>query len=345
MVNVQTLGKNNAGETLKKVTISNNKQESVDFLNYGGIITSINVLNADAVLGDVCLGYDNALDYSNNPNYFGAVVGRCAGRIKGASFEICGKKYNVTQNEGNNHLHGGFCGFNKKIYDLKKVGDNSVELSAVSEDKEEGYPNRVDFKVRYSFDDRSRLTIEYEATSTGDTVLNLTNHSYFNLDDDKKDILSHKMWIDADYIVKLGRDLAPADGAVNINNTALDFKTGKEIGKDIDAKDELISIAGGYDFCYILNQHSFKEPVAQAYSKTSGRVLNVYTDNPCIVFYSSNMLNDDRGKGGVKYTKHMGFCLECQGFAPNFKGCGNSQVLHKGEVYKRKTVYEFGVVK
>lgn len=318
--------------------IKNSKSESVKILNLGGTIQALNIKNKSGILTDVSLGYDSVSGYENNSGYLGALIGRYANRIAKGKFTLNGKEYTLYNNNGNNHLHGGKKGYDKRIWQTK-INGNKLELSLFSHDGEEGYPSDLNITVTYSFSDQSELNIEYISESGGDTIINLTNHCYFNLNGGG-DILSHYFKINSSYYTPTDSESIPTGEIESVTGTPFDFTRFKQIGKDINCSDIQLLQANGYDHNYVFSE-GFKK-VCEVYSKESGILMEVLTDNEGLQLYSGNYLTGVKGKSGKKYNFRNGFCLETQSFpdSPN-KPHFPSPVLKKGEIYKHKTIYKF----
>ena len=318
-------------KSISEFSLSNNNL-SVGILNYGGIIHYIR-LKTKAGEKDVVLGYDDPKEYLKDTDYFGATVGRVCNRIENAEFSLGGKKYTLDKNNGESSLHGGFNGFNKKVWDAEISCDKLV-LSYLSPNGESGYPANLTVNVEFSLEDKG-LSIAYTALADADTPVSLTNHSYFNLG---ADITETSVFIDADKITPPDSGLIPK-GFLSVVGTPFDFRKFKKIGRDIDSDDNIIKNCDGYDINFCLNKSGLKKA---AVAKTDEITMNVYTDCDGLQFYSGNLLNGTIGKGGKKYVKRSAFCMETQAF-PNAVNCKEypSVILKKGEIYKSKTVYEF----
>lgn len=350
-----------------------NGKISAEIITYGGRVTKLCVENKYGETLDVVGGFDTVDEYlaGDYGTYFGAIIGRVGNRIAGGSFTQNGKVYNLYKNDGNNHLHGGKEGFDKKIWKVIKTGDNFVTLGYLSKDGEEGYPSNLDVKVTYELK-VDALCINYQATSDGDTPCSLTNHTYFNLDGDFKSILDHEIFINSHAVTDVNEELIPSGKLLPIEGTPLDFSVPKTVRENLDLNDRLIRIAkGGYDFNYVLDKdcnlkgedlafgnlqddavlgnlqgknHETNEVAAEAYSKKSGIKMSVYTDFPCMQFYTGNFLSGFKGK--TEYPYQSAFCMETQLY-PN--ACNVSEfpsaTLKKGEEFKHFTVYKFDIVK
>lgn len=332
-------------EEVKMYTIKNNCNMEVDIINYGGIVVAIRVPDKVGNIDDVALGYDNLEAYENGDKYFGALIGRCGNRIKNASFKLNGKEYNLAKNNGNNHLHGGNIGFDKVVWNAEIVEENKLKLSYFSKDGEENYPGNLNVSVYYSLNDQNELKIEYYATTDEDTIVNLTNHSYFNLSGKLSDnILNEELLINADKFTVTDSESIPTGELRDVSNTPMDFRTLKVIGKEIDSDYEQIRFGQGYDHNWILNSNGDINIIAaKVIDELSGRVMEVYTTNEGVQFYTGNFLDGTCiGKSGKIYNKRSGLCLETQ-FIPdsinhnNFTSC----ILKKDQEYRHVTVYKF----
>ncbi len=327
------------GKDVVKYTLTNGKV-TAGILNFGGTIQSLIVPDKNGNPVDVILGYDNIEDYRTNAGYLGAVIGRVGNRIEKGRFTLNGKQYQVGVNNGENSLHGGISGFDDKIWDVEIIGE-TLKLSYVSVDGEEGYPATLNVTVTYSIENDG-LKIEYNAVSDGDTIINLTNHTYFNLDGEGNgDILGTTLNIDADAVTPTNDKLIPQGDIMKVEGTPHDFRIPKTIGRDIEEKSQQLIFAGGYDTNFILNGKGFRK-IATAKAVSSGICMDVFTDQIGVQFYSGNFLSGVKGKGESVYHKRYGFCLETQGF-PNAINCPNfpSPILKKGQKYHTVTLYSF----
>jgi len=319
----------------------------VGLLNYGATIANLITPDKEGRLDDICPGFADLQQYENNSFYFGGTIGRFANRIKHGTFTIDGKKYQLAANDGAHSLHGGVQGFDKHIWNAKESSaghGSSVRFSRLSPDNEEGYPGNLDVKVTYTLTDDDELIIFYEAATDQPTVVNLTNHAYFNLaGKEGLDILHHEIRIHADYYTPADSELIPTGQLAKVQDTPMDFRSWKEIGARIQ---ELGNSPRGYDHNYVLHKSPDKSALdlaAEAYEPASGRRLEVYTDQPGMQFYSGNFLNDSiTGKNGRPCSQYGGFCLETQNFpdSPN-QPTFPSAVLRPNEIYKSKTIYKF----
>jgi aldose 1-epimerase len=337
------------GKEVDLYRLTNASGMSADIATVGGVIVRLSVPDRDGHLADVTLGYDNVNDYLRKGPFFGALVGRHANRIENAEFELNGVMYKLAKNDGNNHLHGGLIGFDKVLWDANVVpaagGGEALELTYRSQDGEEGYPGNLDVKVTYTLTDAGDLVIDYEAVSDQDTVVNLTNHAYFNLaGHDAGYIGEHEMMIVADEFTPVNAECVPNGDIRKAAGTPMDFTRLTPIGPGLESGDEQIANGGGYDHNWVL-KGSGTAPVkaAEVYEPTTGRVMEVFTTKPGVQFYSGNFLDGSEvGKGGAVYGKRSGLCLETQYF-PNAMKHKHfpSPILRAGEKYRHTTSYKF----
>lgn len=334
------------GQTADYYTLRNKNGMEIKITNYGGIITHLMAPDKNGTFEDVVLGYDSLGGYLKASPYFGALVGRYGNRIGKAKFTLEGKTYSLLANNGPNSLHGGKVGFDKVIWKAELIdNDSALKLSYSSKDGEEGFPGTLNTEVVYRLTDNNELEIEYIATTDKPTIVNLTNHTYFNLTGGKRDILGHQVSINADKFVPVDNTLIPTGTLQDVKGTPFDFLQPTEIGSRIDdPQDEQIKFGGGYDHCWVLNESGDSLRLAStAYEPTSGRYMETFTTEPGVQFYTGNFLNGSiTGKNGVVYGKRSGFCFETEHFpdSPN-QPSFPSVVLRPGETYKTKTVYKF----
>lgn len=338
------------GTGVDQFILSNNNGMEVRIINYGGIITSWTAPDKNGDYKDIVLGYNTLAEYEAETPYFGALIGRYSNRIAKGKFSLDNKEYKLAVNNGVNHLHGGLKGFDKVVWDAKTIISDStvsLELSYLSKDMEEGYPGNLETKVTYTLNNKDELSVSYEATTDQPTIVNLTQHSYFNLTADfNKDILGHELVINADYFLPVDKTLIPTGEFRDVTGTPFDFKTSKTIGTHIDNENIQLKNGLGYDHCWVLNdQDNGVRFVASAYEPISGRLLEVFSDEPGIQFYSGNFLDGtlpSKNKG--MYQHRTGFCLETQHY-PNSPNQENftSVILKPGEKYKSKTVFRLAI--
>ena len=333
---------------INQVTLTNSNGVSVDVINYGGIITRIETPGSNGNMGNIVLGMDNLEDYTNATTYFGAIIGRFGNRIANGKFSLNGTDYQLATNDGANHLHGGVQGFDKKVWTMAPFStENSagVTLSLVSPDGDQGYPGELTTQVTYTLTNKNTLDMQFVAKTNKPTIINMTQHSYFNLAG-KGDILDHQMQINSNAITPVDGGLIPTGELMQVAGTPFDFRNPKAIGKEINIDDEQLKLGKGYDHNFVLKNkpnHDLIE-AANVYEPSSGRTLTVYTEEPAVQFYSGNFLDgSSKQASGLVHKQRSGFCLEPQHFpdAPN-QPTFPSTTLLPGEVYSTRTVYEFG---
>lgn len=337
------------GKSVELYTLSNESGAKVSITNYGGTVTSIVVPDKDGEMGDVVLGFDSVAEYVEKSPYFGCITGRYANRIANGKFTLDGKDYSVATNNDPNHLHGGLKGFDKKIWKARigNMGDSpSLVLTYTSPDGEEGYPGTLNNSVTYTWTQDNALRIRYKSTTDKPTILNLTNHSYFNLaGEGDKTNLQHRVKINAEHYNPIDETSIPT-GIAPVEGTPFDFRKPTQIGKRINEENEQLKNGKGYDHNFVLKKTDDGKLMTAAVvtEPTSGRILTVKTTEPGIQFYTGNFLDDLKGKGGKNYAHRSAFCLESQTFpdSPNQKEFP-SPVLRPGETYSQVTVYHFGL--
>jgi len=345
-VEKQPFGKTADGTPVDLYTLTNSKGVRVAITNYGGIVVSLFTPDRNGNPGDIVLGFERLEDYLKGHPYFGAIIGRYGNRIAKGRFTLDGVEYKLAQNNGENHLHGGLVGFDKKVWKARDFVDaegQHLELRYTSPDGEEGYPGNLDVTVTYSLNEQNQLRIDYVATTDKPTVVNLTNHSYFNLAGEG-DILGHVLRLNADYFTPVDAGLIPTGELRPVKGTPFDFTEPTPIGARIEQDDEQLRYGRGYDHNFVLRGGggSLAE-AAEVYEPKTGRVLRVLTTEPGVQFYTGNFLDGTlRGKYGRVYHRRTGFCLETQHFpdSPN-KPHFPSTVLRPGQTYRSTTIYEF----
>jgi len=332
------------GAEVQLFTLTNGRSLEVKIINYGGILVAINAPDRDGKLADVVLGHDTLEGYLHHSRFFGALIGRFGNRIARGHFVLNGVEYSLGINNGVNHLHGGFKGFDKVVWQAEDTG-NGLRLTYLSPNGEENYPGNLRAVVTYSLNDANELRLDYEAWTDRETIVNLTNHSYFNLAGDGE-ILDHELTIAADAFTPVDKTLIPTGEIRKVTGTAFDFTSPRPIGAHICDDDEQLKFAGGYDHNFALRSKGAGiQKVARLYHPRSGRVLEVITTQPGLQFYSGNYLDGSLvGKGGRAYVKYSGCCLETQHFpdSPNHANFP-STVLRPGEAYRHTTVFKFSV--
>jgi len=331
------------GSSVDLYTLANGTGMQVKVLNYGAILASVEVPDREGTVADVTLGYDSLEGWMKNPAYFGATVGRYANRIARGTFTLDGQTFKLATNNGENHIHGGLVGFHKVLWNAQPMVTSTsagVRLTYVSRDGEEGYPGTLSVTVVYTLSTRNELKIEFTATTDKPTVVNLTNHAYWNLAA-SGDILGHELTIHADRYLPVDETQIPLGELRPVEGTPMDFRQPMPVGSRI------AQVPGGYDHCYVLNK-SPKDQLSLAatvYDPQSGRVMEVHTTEPGIQLYTANGLNLSK-PSGIHYGKHYGLCLETQHFpdSPNHPQFP-STVLRPGKTYKQVTIHKFGVRK
>jgi aldose 1-epimerase len=328
-------------------TLTNQKGIEVRIMNYGGIVVSIKTPDRNGTMADIVLGFDSLAGYTANPSpFFGALVGRYANRIAHARFTLDGVQYKLEDNDHGNTLHGGTHGLDKAVWAPRQLPDGGLELTVTSKDGDEGFPGNLKVTVVYHLTDANELKIDYSATTDKDTVVNLTNHSYFNLKGEGQgDILSHRISINADRFTPVDAGLIPLGDLRPVNGTPFDFRKPAVIGAHIEDNDEQLKLGHGYDHNWVLNKKGNELSLAARVEEpSSGRVLEVLTTQPGLQFYTGNFLDGTiHGKGGKAYQRRYGFCLETQHFpdSPNQPKFPTTE-LKPGETFHNTTIFRFG---
>jgi aldose 1-epimerase len=341
------------GQLVRSFRMKNDHGMEVVCINYGCTITEINVPDQNGMIENVVLGFDTIEDYLNHSPYFGCVVGRVAGRIGNSRFEIDGAAYQLPKNEGNNHLHGGLAGFDRIVWnasieegtDEEGTDEIKVIFSHESPDGDEGYPGQLKVNVIYSLNNNNEFVISYEGATDKKTLINLTNHSYFNLSGNvKTDILNHELTLKSNQFLELSEALLPTGHLLDVQNTAFDFREGRKLKDGITSdhpQNKLVG--GGYDHPLLLNTNHEEEICLVNHS--NGRKLVIETDEPSVVLYTSNMMADNFQIRGIQARKYLGICLETQHHPDAIHHSEfPSIVLEPGQVYQTKTSYTFSVL-
>ena len=341
----ELFGMTKEGKEAYIFTLENSKGMKAQVTNYGAILVSLFVKNKYGKLKDIVLGYDKLEDYFSNDLMFGATVGRNVNRIENAQFEIDGTLYNLVKNKGNHNIHSDKeNGFHKVLWDFNIVNDNAVEFYYKSFDGEQGFPGNLDISVTYSLSEGNGLIISYRGVSDRKTLINVTNHTYFNLSGhDSSSILDTKVIIDADNYTPIKEEIIPTGEILMVKGTPMDFTKSKLIGEEIDKDFLQLKLAQGYDHNFVLNNQDIGiRKIAEASSESEGIKMEVYSDQPGLQFYTGNTMKETIGKGGVVYKKKTGFCMEPQ-FYPNSINIRSfkSPIFDKGQEYKNTTVYQF----
>ena len=340
------------GRNVTLYRLSNASGVRVSVMDLGAAIVSLDAPDRNGRPGDIVLGFDSLEQYQANSPYFGAVVGRYANRIKGGRFNLDGKEHSLAVNNSPNHIHGGEVGFDKHLWRGRVESSPSavaVVFTLVSEDGDEGYPGTLHVSVRYTLDNANRLRVDYRATTDKTTIINLSQHTYFNLNGHASGrITDHQLQLNASRYTPVDATLVPTGEFEPVESTPMDFRIAKPMGRDIGANYNQLRLGHGYDHNWVLDKKTGNrvQLAARVTAPLTGRTLTVYTDQPGIQFYSGNFLSDRFvGKGGVTYQPQSGFCLETQHFPdspnqPDFP----STVLRPSEVYETTTIFQFGVV-
>ena len=328
------------GHPVTAYRLENHVGASVTVLDYGATIQSLCVPNSSGSMTDVVLGYDTVSEYEDNGGYVGATIGRMGNRIGGAVFRLNGRTYPLAKNDGENHLHGGPKGFDKQFWTILPVGEDSLACCRLSPDGEEGYPGNLQVKVTFTLTPQNALRIQYDADTDQDTIVNLTNHSYFNLNGHGS-ILDHELQVFASRITENDAGCLPTGKLLEVAGTPFDFRSPKRIGADIDSSDCQLQYGNGYDHNFVLSG----KQAAILRSLSSGIELTVETDMPGMQVYSANSLTERRGKGGMILHSRDAVCLETQLF-PNAMNCYGfpSPVLRAGQHLHSETVFAFHTI-
>lgn len=332
------------GEKVTEYTLTNKKGHSVSVINYGGIITKIMVPDSEGNVKNVVLGFNTIGEYEATSPYYGCITGRVAGRLTDAKFTIGDTTYTLDKNDGENNLHGGLVGLDKVVWSVTEVVESDYAeliLNYVSEDMDQGFPGTVDMNVTYRFDENDNLTLKYQATTDKETILTLTNHTYFNLSGDlSTTILDHELTMPCDKFIAVGPDAMPI-GIEDVEGTYFDFRKGRIIGQDIDQDDVQLKNAGGYDHPFILNGEEGEKIVLK--DPKTGRSMEIVTNEECVVCYTGNFLaGQEYVYDHIPVKMRGGVCLETQ-YYPDAINAEflPSKTLKPGEVYSYKTTFSF----
>ncbi len=340
----ESFGKTENGQEVYLFTLQNDRNMVMKVITYGGIITSLLAPDKNGKLDDVVLGFNTLKEYEAKHPYFGAIIGRFGNRIAKGKFTLNGKEYKFAVNDGENHLHGGLVGFDKVVWEATEIRNDKevgVKLTYLSKDNEEGYPGNLNVTVKYLINNENDLIMQYEATTDKTTVLNLTQHSYFNLSGEGSGlILENEMMINADNYTAVAAGSIPTGAIETVKGSPLDFTTPMKLGARIK------ELEIGYDHNYVLNKNNNELSLAaKVFDPQSGRKMEVWTTEPGMQLYTSNYLDGSlKGKSGKFYPKHGAFCLETQHYPdspnhPNFP----ATVLNPGETYRQETIYKFRI--
>ncbi len=335
-----------AGDEVYCYLIDNGQGLSAEILSYGGIVKNLYVTDKNGVKTDVVLGCGTLCDYMRNDGYLGALIGRHANRIAGGSFELNGNTYRVSVNEGANSLHGGKNGFDKRVWNVEETdgAEPSLTLTLISPDGDEGFPGALSITVTYTLTAQNALKINYRAVSDADTVVNMTNHSYFNLAGHGSGTIdSQLLRINSSFYTPNDRECMPTGEVLSVEGTPFDFRKAKPVGQSINADFEQIKMFGGYDHNFALDGRGYRLAAA-ARCENNGIEMSVFTDKPALQLYTSNGLPEGTYKDGARYGVHQAFCLETQYFPNAMKHSHYpSPVLKKGSEYNFTTEYRFSV--
>jgi aldose 1-epimerase len=332
-------GRTPEGSDISLFSLNNDKGLTISVTDFGATLCRLYFPDKNGQGHNLVLGYDGFENLLADSNYFGATIGRYGNRIANGQFELHGKSFQLTQNEADNHLHGGAVGFNKRRWDIVTVNSDSITFRLSSPAGEEGYPGNLSVSLSYRLTATNELIIDYTAQTDAATPINLTNHSYWNLSG-TGDILDHRLTLECPDYLPVTEELLPTGEIASVGNTPFDFRTTEAIGSRIGA------VLGGYDHCFVISDCASREPrrIARVEDPISGRVMTVETTEPGIQFYTGNFLDNVRGADGNVYSKYSGFCLEAQHYpdSPNQPSFPNT-ILQPGDLYKQTTVYKFSL--
>ena len=340
---VKQFGTTENGRKARLYTMKNDAGTTVSVTDYGAALVNVIVKGQDGIPLDVVLGYDDAAGYERGGASIGATVGRSANRIGGAQIKIGGKTYSLGKNDNGNNLHSGPDYYNKRLWEVAENGDDHVTFLLHSPDGDQGYPGALDMYVTYSLDEDNMLTIHYEAAPDQDTVINMTNHSYFNLNGhDSGSVLDHTVMLAADAFTPADEESIPTGEIRPVEGTPMDFRTAKKLGEEIGADYEPLRFGGGYDHNWVLKNENGFDKVAEVTADRSGIRMEVWTDLPGVQMYTANFLDNEPGKDGAVYESRSAVCLETQYYPDaihhdNFPG----PVCRRGEKYDTRTAYRF----
>ena len=340
---VKQFGTTGDGRKAWLYTMKNDAGTTVSVTDYGAALVNVIVKGQDGIPLDVVLGYDDAAGYERGEASIGATVGRSANRIGGAQIEIGGRTYDLEKNDNGNNLHSGLDYYNKRFWEVAENGDDHVTFLLHSPDGDQGYPGALDMYVTYSLDEDNMLTIHYEAVPDQDTVINMTNHSYFNLNGhDSGSVLEHTVMLEADAFTPADAESIPTGEIRPVEGTPMDFRTAKKLGAEIDADYEPLRFGAGYDHNWVLKNENGFDKVAEVTADRSGIRMEVWTDLPGVQMYTANFLDNEPGKNGAVYGSRSAVCLETQYYPDaihheNFPG----PICRGGEKYDTRTAYRF----
>lgn len=342
---MKSFGVTSKGREATLYTITNKSGMSISVTDFGATLVNVMAPDKNGEYIDVVLGYDDVKGYEEGTVFFGASVGRCANRIGGASFEINGKEYQLEKNDNGNNLHSGTDFYNKRMWGIRSKNFESITFDLHSMDGDQGYPGALDMEVKYTLTDNNEVKIEYYSVPSEDTIINMTNHSYFNLNGHNSGtVLDQEVGIVAKYFTRADEKSIPTGELVEVAGTPMDFTTKKPIGRDIEEEYEALILGKGYDHNWALDNNGKFDKVAEMSAEESGITMEVYTDLPGMQLYTANFVENEKGKDGAVYDMRHGVCFETQFFPDaihkeNFK----SPVCLAGENYRTLTVYKFSV--
>lgn len=341
----KAFGKNSKGEAATLYTFENSSGMVMEVTDFGATLISLMIPDGKGGKLDVVLGYDDPMGYEGpSGTFFGATVGRNANRIGKGRFVINGREYQLDRNDrGRNNLHSGLDFQSFRVWKVKSLGENTITFSLHSPNGDQGYPGALNMDVTYTLTEENAVRIDYYGVPQADTIVNYTNHSYFNLNGHASgSIAKHTVWVDADHFTPADAESIPTGEIAPVAGTPMDFRTKKEVGRDIDQDYEALNFGRGYDHNWCLNNGGKFAKVAELTGDLSGITMEVYTDLPGVQIYSANFLEEEPGKGGVVYQRRQGICFETQ-YYPDALNHENfpSTLFRAGEVYKTTTVYKF----
>jgi len=343
------IGTTPEGQEVTEYTLTNNQGLVMKVINYGCTITSLMVPDRNGVLGDIVLGFDHLEGYLQSDQSIGCVVGRYANRIAKGKFSIEGKEHQLSINLPPHHIHGGLKNFGRVVWSSEEVQEEEgvgILFSHLSPDGDEGYPGNLKVAIKYFLGNDNTLSFEYFATTDQDTIINLTQHSYFNLNGGKRDVLDHELTIFADHFLPVDESMIPTGEIQNVSETPFDFRKQKHVGRDIDLVDSQLRIGHGYDHCWVIHPiGKYLRTAAKLCDKGSGRIIQVYTTEPGIQLYTANFLKETvPGKNNIELIPRIGLCLETQHFpdSPHHPEFPNV-ILKKEEDYYSKTLLSFSL--
>ncbi len=332
----------NNGDEINSYTLTNDRGTSVTAIPFGATITSIRTADREGKFDDIVLGYDTLAEYQNGKCFFGAFVGRYANRIRGASFYLDKKLHKLEKNDGNNTLHGGFSGYDHRMFDVV-AEDERLTFTLTSADGEGGYPGKLDITLTYMLTEDDKLILDYKAIADANSIINFTNHSYFNLNGHGGgNILDHELMINAERITENDEECVPTGNILSVVGSPLDFRTPKKVGCDINSENPQVKRFGGYDNNFILKKENAFDTAAELYSEASGRCMKVVTTKPGMQLYTGNKIDNEKGKDGVIYTQNAALCLETGFFpgGPDMEGFPDVTISPQ-KPYHHITVFEF----